>query len=64
MDGRRIRKEKVAFLNENGYVCTGPKLNGTLFSTFSLSHSNEIGHRQPLMNVLKGKGTDWVGKQK
>ena len=27
MDGRRIRKEKVAFSNENGYVWTGSKLN-------------------------------------
>ena len=27
MDGSRIRKEKVAFSNENGYVWTGPKIN-------------------------------------
>ena len=29
VDGSRIRKEKVAFLNENGYVWTGPE---SLFS--------------------------------
>ena len=27
VDGSRIRKEKVAFSNENGYVWTGPKLS-------------------------------------
>ena len=27
MDGSRIRKEKVAFSNRNGYVWTGPKLS-------------------------------------
>ena len=31
VDGSRIRKEQVAFSNENGYVWTGPKLSVTSF---------------------------------
>ena len=45
MDGSRIRKEKVAFLNENGYVRTGHK-------AFSI-----IPHDKAMVNSLsKGIG--------
>ena len=58
MDGSRIRKEKVAFSNQNGYLWTGPdrvSRNRSIYENDTTIHQTALSQN----TVIHHKITSW-----